>query len=169
MYGNSYHLKTNDTTANNDHLLWHLLQRNSASACDNLLLVDGQTGERCGLGTSGNEDVLRANGGLATFDKVDRNGVLVLESAGALDVLDVVLLEQEFDTLGQAGHGGFLCLHHGREIELDIANLNTAALCVVEDLVVEVRVVEERFRWDAADVQASSPEGTALFDTGYLS
>jgi hypothetical protein len=163
-----YHLETNDTTANNDHLLGHLLERNRASAGDDLLLVNSQTGERCSLRTSGNEDVLSADGGLATLDEVDRNSVFVLESAGSLDVLDVVLLEQELDTLCQARHGCLLRLHHSRKVELDIADLDTAALGVVEDLVVEVRVVEEGLGGNAADVQAGSAEGATLLDAGNL-
>jgi hypothetical protein len=38
----------------------------------------------------------------------------------------------------------------------------------VEDLVVEMRVVEERLRGDATDVQAGSTEGATLFDAGDL-
>lgn len=161
----TYHLETNDTTADDSHLLGHLLKRNGTSACDDLLLIDGQAGEWRSLRTRSNEHVLRANGGLATFSKVDCNGVLILESTSALDVLDVVLLEEEFDALGQTGNGGVLRLHHGREIELDIADFDTTTLGIVEDLVVEVRVVKERFRGDAADVQAGSAEGATLLDT----
>ena len=140
-----YHLETNDTTANDSHLLGDLLERNGASACDDLLLVDSQAGEGSSLGTGGNENVLSTDGSLAALNEVDCDGVLVLESAGALDVLDVVLLEEELDTLCQAGDGGLLSLHHGGEVELYIADLDTAALGVVEDLVVEMRVVEEGF------------------------
>jgi phage tail protein X len=164
----AYHLETNDTTTDNDHLLGHLLERDRASAGDDLLLVDSQARERCGLRTGGNEDVLSANGGLATLNQVDRNGVFVLESAGSLDVFHVVLLEQKLDTLCQTRHGCLLRLHHSREVEFDIADFNTAALGVVEDLVVEVRVVEEGFRGNAADVQAGSAEGATLLDAGNL-
>jgi len=121
------------------------LERNSASACDNLLLIDGQAREGCSLRASGNEDVLAADGGLTTFNQVDSNSVFVLERTGSFDVLNVVLLEEELNSLGETGHGGVLCLHHGGEVELDIVDLDTAALCVVEDLVVKMRVVEERF------------------------
>ncbi len=141
----SYHLKSNDSTANDSHLLWHFLERNSASACDDLLLIDGQTREGCRLRASGNEDVFAADGGLATFDQVDSDSMFILERTSALDVFNIVLLEKELDSLGEAGNGRILRLHHGREVELDIANFNTAAFCVVENLVVKMRVVEERF------------------------
>lgn len=139
----AYHLETDDTATNDDHLLGDLLERDGTGGGDDLLLVDGQTGEGCGLGTGGNEDVLGADSGLAALNEVDSDGVLVLEGAGALDVLDVVLLEEELDTLGQARDRGLLGLHHGGQVELDIADLDTAALGVVEDLVVEMRVVQE--------------------------
>lgn len=159
------HLKTDDTTANDGHLLRNFLQGDSASARDDLLLIDGQSGEGRSLGSSGDEDVLSADSGLAAFNEVDRNGVLVLESASSLDVLDVVLLEQELNTLCQTSDRGVLCLHHRREVELDISDLDTAVLGVVQDLVVEVRVVKEGLRGDAANVQAGSAEGSALLNT----
>lgn len=164
----AYHLETDDTATNDDHLLGDFLERDSTSGGDDPLLIDGQAGERCGLGTGGNENVLGADRGLAALNEVDSDGVLVLECAGALDVLDVVLLEEELDTLGQTSNRRILRLHHGREVELDIADLDTAALGVVEDLVVEVRVVQERLGRNAADVQAGSAEGAALLDTGDL-
>jgi len=139
------HLETNDTTTNDDHLLGDLSKGNGAGRGDDLLLVDVEAGEGSGLGAGCDKDVLAADGGLATLGEVDGDGVLIGEGAGALDVLDVVLLEQELDTLGQAVDGGLLCLHHLAQVELDAFNLDTAALGVVHDLVVEMRVVEERF------------------------
>lgn len=139
------HLKTNDTTTNDGHGLGDLLEGDGTGAGDDALLVNLKTGEGGGLGTGGDEDVLAANAGLAALVEVDLDLVLVDERAGALDVLDAVLLEEELDTLGQAGDGSLLGLHEVGQVELDIADLDTAVLGVVEDLVVEVRVVEERF------------------------
>lgn len=139
------HLETNDTTTNDNHLLGDLSKSDSASGGDDLLLVDGKAGEGSGLGTGGDEDVLAAHAGLATLGEVDLDGVLVGESTSALDVLHVVLLEKELNTLGQTSNGGLLGLHHLGEVELDIADLDTAVLGVVLDLVVEVGVVEEGF------------------------
>lgn len=160
----TYHLKTNNTTTDDSHLLGHFLEVDGASAGNDLLLVDRQAGEWCSLRASGDENVLATDSGLATLDKVDCDGVFVLEGASSLDVLDIVLLEEELNALGQTRHGSVLRLHHSREVELDIADFDTTALGVVEDLVVEMRVVKERFRGDAANVQASSAKGAALFD-----
>ena len=165
----SYHLESNNTTTNDSHLLGDFLERNGTSASDNLLLINGQTRERCSLRTGGNENVLATDSGFSALCKVDSNGVLVLERTSTLDVLDVVLLEKELNSLCKTGNGGLLCLHHSGEVELDISDLDSAALGVVEDLVVEMRVVEERLGGNAANVQAGSAERATLFDAGDLS
>lgn len=161
----TYHLQTDDTTTNDNHLLGDLLELEGTSAGDDSLLVDVQAGEGGRLRASGNEDVLSAEGLLTTLVEVDLDGVGVNQGTGTLDVVNAVLLEQKLDTLGEAVDGGVLGGHHLLEVELDITNLNTAFFCVVEDLVVEVGVVEERLRGDTADVQAGTTETTALLDT----
>lgn len=139
------HLKTNDTTTNDGHGLRDLLKGDSTSAGDDALLVDLKTGERSGLGTSSNKDVLAANAGLTALVEVDLDLVLVDERTSTLDVLNAVLLEEVLDTLGETADGGLLGLHEVGQVKLDLADLDTAGLGVVEDLVVEMRVVEERF------------------------
>jgi hypothetical protein len=54
------------------------------------------------------------------------------------------------------------------EVEFDIADFDTAVLGIMEDLVVQVGIVEERFRGNAADIKTSATEGATLFNTGYL-
>lgn len=54
------------------------------------------------------------------------------------------------------------------EVEFDFANFDSAVLGIVEDLVVDVRVVEEGFGWDAADIETCAAEGATLFYTGDL-
>ena len=94
--------------------------------------------------------------------------MLILKLASAFDILDIVLLEQIFDTFCQTGNGGVLGLHHLLEVEFDVADIDAAVLGVVLDHVVDVRVVEEGFGGDAADVEAGSAEGATLLDTGDL-
>lgn len=159
------HLQTNDTTTNDNHLLGHLLEGEGSGAGDDTLLVELEAGEGGGLATGGDEDVLAADAGLATLVEIDVDGVLIGKGTSSLDILDAVLLEQELDTLGETIDGGLLRLHHVLEVELDIADLDTAVLGVVQDLVVEMRVVEERLGGDTADVEASTAERTALLDT----
>lgn len=165
----SYHLETNDTTTDDNHLLGNLLELKSTSAGNDALLINVQAGERRGLGTGGNKDVLAADGLLTTIEQIDLDGVGIDEGAGSLDVVDTVLLQQELNTLGQTLNGGLLGLEHLSEVELDIANLDTALLGVVENLVVKVGVVEEGLGGDTANVQASTTELSALLDTNGLS
>ena len=141
----TYHLKTDDTTADDNHLLGDLLERKGTSAGDDALLINVEAGEGSGLGASGDQDVLAADGLLTTVEQVNLDGVGINKGASTLDVVDTVLLQQELNTLGQTLNGGVLGLEHLGEVELDIANLDTALLGVVENLVVEVGVVEEGF------------------------
>lgn len=119
------HLETNDTTTDDEHLLGDLLEGNSASAADDAFLVDLKAGEGGDLGASGDKDVLALDGGLAAVVELDVDGVLIGERAGALDVLDAVLLEEELDTLGETVDRLVLGLHELGEVELDIADLDT--------------------------------------------
>lgn len=137
------HLEANDAATNDDHLLGDLLQGDGTGAADDALLVNLKAGERGGLGAGGDEDVLADDARLAAVVELDLDLVLVDEGAGALEVLDAVLLEEELDTLGEAGDGGVLGLHQVGQVQLDVVDLDTSVLGVVEDLVVEMRVVEE--------------------------
>lgn len=94
--------------------------------------------------------------------------MFVDERASSFDVVHTILLEQEFDTLGQTGHRFVLCFHHLFEVQLDIAHLNASLLRVVQYLVVQVGVVQEGFGRNAADVQACATQRTSLLDTGCL-
>jgi len=94
--------------------------------------------------------------------------MLVREGARALYVLDAVLLEKKLDALCKAADRLVLGLHELLEVQFDVTHLNAAALCVMENLVVQVRVVEERLARDAADIEASAAECPALLDTGDL-
>lgn len=137
------HLQANDAAADDDELLGDLVQGDGAGAADDALLVNLQAGERGGLGAGGDQDVLADDAGLAAIVELDLDLVLVDEGAGALEVLDTVLLEEELDTLCEAGDGGVLGLHQLGQVQLDVVDLDTPVLGVVEDLVVEMRVVEQ--------------------------
>jgi hypothetical protein len=55
-----------------------------------------------------------------------------------------------------------------RQVELHIANFNTSIFGIVEDLVVEMGIVEESFRWNAANIQTCTAECTAFLNAGDL-
>jgi len=108
------------------------------------LLVNLQAWEWGGLATSCDKNVLSDDARLSAIVELDLDCVLVLESGRALDILDAILLEQELNALGQARDRLILCLHHLREVELYITDIDTTVFRVVENLVVEMGVVEER-------------------------
>lgn len=132
------HLETNDTATNDEHLFRDLLQRNGTSARDHPLLVDLQAGEGSRLTAGGDQDVLAHDAGFATVVQLDLDLVLVDEGAGALQVLDTVLLEEEFNALGETSNGRVFGLHELGQVEFYIVDLDTAVLGVVEDGVVEM-------------------------------
>ncbi len=162
------HFQTDNTTTDDDHLLRDLREGESAGARDDALLIDLEAWKRGGLATSGNENVLTLDTGLAALVQGNLDLMLVDEGSSALDILDTVLLEQKLDALRQARDGCFLRLHHALQVELDIADLDTPALGVVEDLVVQVGVVEERLGRNTTDVETGATEGAALLNAGNL-
>ena len=55
---------------------------------------------------------------------IDLDAALAKNPALAADIVDIVLLEEEFDPLGQTVNGLVLLAQHGRQIELDLARLD---------------------------------------------
>ena len=117
-------LKANDTTADDDHLLRDLLQRERARRAHDLLLVDlnAAAGEGRDLGAGRDDDVLAIDFGLAAV--VELNGELRGrdERGGTLDVVYLVLLEENLDALRETGDSILLGLEHDREVKGDVAN-----------------------------------------------
>ena len=162
------HLEANDTSANDNHLLRDLLELESAGGADDLSLVNLDTGEGSDLGASGDDDVLGLDLGLAALVKGDLDGSGADKAALTLEVVDLVLLEEALDTLGEASYGVGLCLEHGLEVERDLADIDTTRLEVVLSLVVEVGVVEHGLGRNAADVEASASKSASLLNAGSL-
>lgn len=162
------HLETDNTGTDDNHLLGDLLELKSAGGADNLLLVDLDAGEGSDLGTSSDDDVLGLDLGLAAVVESDLDSGGAAEATGTLDIVDLVLLEETLDTLGETSDGARLGLEHGLEVERDGADVNPAVLEVVLSLVVEVRVVQHGLGRDASDVEAGTSKRATLLDTGGL-
>lgn len=111
------HLETDNTGTDDNHLLGDLLELKSTSGADNLLLVDLDTREGGDLGTSGDDDVLGLNLGLAAVVESDLDSGGAAETTGTLEVVDLVLLEKTLNTLGETGDGAGLGFEHGLEVE----------------------------------------------------
>ena len=149
----AYHFQTYNTTTNDHHLFGHLIKRDDACTSDHSFFIYVEPWKWSCLTACGNEDIFCPERSLAAFDLVDFDLVFTRECRCATDIIDFVLLEQEFDALGETVNGGVLRCHHLLEIELDIADLYAALLGIMQDLVVQVRVIEEGFRRYTANVQ----------------
>ena len=87
----------------------------------------------------------------------------------ALDPVDLVLLEQELDALGQAGDDAVLARLHLGHVDADrgAAERDAPVLRVLDDLQ-RVRVLEQRLGRNAAPQQAGAAERLLLLDDGDL-
>src|SRR5262249_50702148 len=99
----------------------------------------------------------------------DLDRPLARETAGALDPVDLVLLEQELDAAGQALDDLVLARLHLVHVDADRASAERRApsLPVLRGLG-RVRVLEGRLRGDAAPVRARAAEARRALDHGGL-
>ena len=160
-------LQADDAGADDDQALGDLRQRQGAGGVDDALLVDGHARQRGRLGAGGDDDVLGFQGG----DRAVLGGDLDLARAGdlarALDPLDLVLLEQELDALGQGGHRVGLLLHHLHEVQLGL-HLDAEGGEFAAGGFVEFRGVQQRLGGHTADIEAGAAERRALLHHGDL-
>jgi hypothetical protein len=77
-------------------------------------------------------------------------------------------LQKKLNTFRETIDGSFLGLHHLLQVEFNIANLDTALFRVVQNLVVKVGVVQQRFRGNTSDVQAGATKSAALLNASSL-
>ena len=92
---------SNNSSSNNNHLLWNFLEGKSASGADNVFLIKGESSlswKLIWLRSSGNDNVLGSERVFATIVEVNINLVGTSELTPALDVINRVLLEKVFDT-----------------------------------------------------------------------
>src|SRR5689334_8565141 len=86
------------------------------------------------------------------------------EGGLALQPLDLVLLEQELDALRQALDRVAAAAVHRVEVKLDVAGLDPPlGQRPVRRFLEQLGGVQQRFRRNAADVEASAAEGLAAF------
>ena len=128
-------LETDDTTPNDDHLFRNLLQRQCTRRAHNLFLVDLDRAarERRDFGAGGNDDVLAFYGLGAAVEEVDGERVTGGEGRSALDVVDFILFEEKFDTLGKASDGIIFCFKHSGQVKLDVADCIIGRKTILSD------------------------------------
>ena len=156
-----------DAAADDREALGHFRQLKRAGGGHDALLVHLDAGDRDRFGTGGDDDVLGADhlGAAVTFD-----GDLALggDAALALEPVDLVLLEQELDAGGVVFDDLVLVGHHGRQVQLDRAELDAMTREAVLGFLELLGTGQQRLGRDAADIEAGAAQRLALFDAGRL-
>ncbi|EGE56106.1 hypothetical protein RHECNPAF_750070 [Rhizobium etli CNPAF512] len=162
--------EADDAAADDDQRFRHLVERDAAGGRDDGLFIDldlhaGNAGD---IRTGGDDDVLAfdllhlavrgGNGNLAGRDDL----------AGALEGIDLVLLEQEGDAIDIRLHRRILVRHHIAKVERRRRNVDAERAHAVTGLMEHFGGMQQRLRRNAADVQAGAAIGGALFDNGDL-
>ena len=158
-------LKTDIAAADHEQAPGHRLQRERAGRRDDLLFVDRHAGNHGDFGSRGDDDVLGVEGADAAvlalhFDLAGRGDARFADNRFGL-----VLLEQEFDALGQFADDLVLVCHHGREIETDL-RLDAELGEILARFLEQLAGVQKRLGGDAADIQAGAAKGAAPVDAG---
>lgn len=94
-------LEANNSTSNDEHFFWNLRKAESSSRSNNSFLIDLQHAirKRHGYRASGNDGVFERDDFLLAVLAGDGESVGGLEGAPALEVVNLVLLEQAGDSL----------------------------------------------------------------------
>ena len=147
---------------------WHFRQFERTGGGDDVLLVDRHARQRCDIGTSRDDDGFCLDRLLAGvcgrhLDLPRRD-----DRAGADEGIDLVLFQQEGDTVHIGRDGIALVLHHRLEVERRLADDDAEGGQVMLRLGKFLRGREQGLRGDAADVEAGAAEGLVLFDNGDL-
>ena len=90
-----------------------------------------------------------------------------LVAAPALHPLDLVLLEQELDAFGVLVDDFFFARQHVGPVDLHPADFKTQ-FSAIFDVVVDIRVMQQHFGGNAADVQAGAAQERVLLDDNRL-
>ena len=146
----------------------HLGKRQRTRGGNDSLFVDFDARQIHMRRARGNDDVFRRKGFGFAAVRLDRNFAGSLDASTALQIIDLVLFEEEGDTLGQVADDLVLLCHHFGQIEGYLAELYAAARESGGGRRIMLRGLKQGFRRNAADVEAGSAEGTAHFDTGRL-
>ena len=148
--------------------LRHLVQHERTGRGDDTLFVDLDAAQARDIRAGGDHDRL-------AFDRLaGAVGGFHLDLAGSGDAtetregLDLVLLEQEGNTLDVAVDAFVLEFHHGGEIELRLTKLDAHLAEQVAGFFEQLGGVQQRLRGNAADIEASAAEGLFLFHDSHF-
>lgn len=118
------HLEADDAAADDGHPFWDLFEIECAGAADDALLVDGDgaAGEGSDVGAGCDDDVFTLDLCFAAVVELYGERCGGEEGRCALDVVDLVFLEEALDALCETGDRGCLCFEHCVEIDGYIAD-----------------------------------------------
>ena len=158
-------LEPDHARADHHHRGGDLAQSQRAGRIDDdaRVIVHRHALERRRHRTGRDDDVLGLVDGIADADLACR-----LDHAPALEPVDLVLLEEEFDALGIAVDRFLLVGLRLGPIDLHLARDQAHFLEILVGFMQHVAGMEQRFRGDAADVEAGTAKGLATLDAGNL-
>ena len=157
--------QTDDPGADDDHALGHGGQGEGACGVDDAPLIHLHAGQPRRLRARGDDDVLGGEGLLGPVVGAHDDLARAAEPTGALDPVDLVLLEQEFDALGQGRDAVVLLLLHLRQIEGN-GGADAEVGEVLAGGFVEFGRMQQRLGGNTADIEAGAAQGPPLFNTG---
>jgi hypothetical protein len=128
-----------------------------------LLLIDLDARQRRRFRAGGDDDVLRGQRGLRAVRPGHRDLAGPGDGARALHPVDLVLLEQELDALGQLTDALGLLGQHLLQVQLR-RDVDADPGEILRRQLEQLRGVQQRLGRHAADVQAGAAQGRAAVD-----
>ena len=164
------HLESDNAATDNDHSLRNLWERKSASRSDHVSLINIEhaSGEMSRLTSSRNNDVLCRDCLSLTVIHINGDFIRAAKLTPAFEVVDVIFLEEEFNTRRQSGHGFIFRVHQLTEVHRHFTAVDADLLEVLAGFDIFVSRVQQGFRRDATNVQASTAEAATLLDADCL-
>ncbi len=158
-------LDSNGPASDDDHGLGLLFEDHGLFRGNDRGAIEGETGHGAGLGTGGDDDIFGIDdlGGAVFF--FDFNLTASGDGAEALYIVDLVLLEEEFDATGELSGNLARASDDLGPIVLEIVEAQSELPGIVLELVVEVGVFEKGFGWNTSPVEAGST-GALHLDAG---
>ena len=162
-------LQPDHARADDEQPLRHVIQLQRAGGGDEPRCSSIATpGSGVDFRAGGDRDRLRVDGLPAPILRRDLDLAGRCDARCAMQEVDLVLAEQERDTVDVRLNRRVLVRHHRREIEFRRADLHAELAESVARLLEHLRRVEQRLGGYAADVQAGAAGGRALVDDGDL-
>src|SRR5207249_4125435 len=149
------HVEADDAGADDAELFRYVGNRQRAFVVEHTIVVHRDTGQRTRLRARGNDHVLGNHlRSSRTFDgDLPRVALLAGERSASMEKRDLVLLEQIQDAVVVLPDDLVLAREHLRNIDRKALNLDAVIAKRVMRVLEVLRRLEQRLRWNAADVR----------------